>query len=366
MDPETVARVQEERARAAERAARLRAEQEAALIDRALTGPGRQSHRRRRLATGVAIVVALLGLAALGWQQLPGSTGQLPAPSSPSTLPAGTQAAAATPTTVATPAGQGAAATTSTTISLSLDVYRAGDCVTWDQSAGLSPYARPVSIVTCTSPHLVEIVGLQQITGFGSDYPGDTQLGAYTQSHCVPAAAQYLGYSLDPYGRFAANAIRPTPTGWLQGDRSMWCDLEMHGTASGPLPSFTGPVKGADQTWLFPVGTCLPPQGQGWVSESVPCTTAHVVEVTGNVDLTGKVSQLPTSETQWEATVGSACGRLAISYLGGSYPKGVESGWWDIEQSSWAAGRRVVQCVAGKTGGTGWQPVTTPLAQLPH
>ena len=100
-----------------------------------------------------------------------------------------------------------------TDLDLADRTYRAGECITWNQSEGGQNLATPD--VPCTRPHLMEMTDKEVLTSYGSDapYPGPAQWGQIDTAECGPPAERYLGYPLDPYGRFAASALEPTARG---------------------------------------------------------------------------------------------------------------------------------------------------------
>jgi Septum formation len=139
----------------------------------------------------------------------------------------------------------------------------------------------------------------------------------------------------------------------------LWCSIQEKNIAiPEPTPVslqlFTGNAKGANQTFLYPVGTCIatgtPPV--------VPCSASHQYEVTGTITI--DPASLPQTQTEWRSAVGSSCMSLALSYHGGPLPSGVAGGWLFIPQSSWDIGDRSVQWTIGwfdsngnPTGGSG-------------
>jgi hypothetical protein len=102
---------------------------------------------------------------------------------------------------------------------------------------------------------------------------------------------------------------------------------------------FNGPAKGVDQTYLYGTGVCMSSGGAG----SVPCSLTHAYEITGTVDLHGLV-QLPATDAAWDAATGPGCTDVSRTYVGGTFPPGVRAGSLKIDPSSWASGRRIVEC----------------------
>jgi hypothetical protein len=249
--------------------------------------------------------------------------------------------------------------TTTTDVGLSMQQFVPGQCVTWNQTTVVNG-VRPTLVVPCSHLHLIEISsGSLPITGLGSSFPGYAALNEYARKVCVQPDKDYLGYTLDPYGRFVGAGLVPTSGDWAQGDYTVWCDIQLTlATANGPLTAFTGEVRGANQTLLEPVGSCE----NALSSIPVPCTEPHIQQVTGNVDLTGKVLTMPKTTAQWQSILSPSCGQLALSFLGGSYPSGVQAGWYTIAPSSWTAGERIVQCTVGQIGAGGaWATITRSL-----
>ncbi len=99
-----------------------------------------------------------------------------------------------------------------------------GHCYTWNQE----DHNATADEVPYGSPHLFEAVKEMNIA---SDYPPDSadptdaQWNAITKRYCDPIPRSFLGYPLDPYGRFASGIIRPIRFGWESGDRDLACGL---------------------------------------------------------------------------------------------------------------------------------------------
>jgi hypothetical protein len=336
--------------RAAEQARRAAADRAKALRDEqfeAARSDGKRRRRRaghRRLWKGSQTAAVLAGIAAAGWWFLghPGYQRTY---------------ARATPVNESGPPGVTLPAnvTTTTQLELSNFDYPPGSCVTWDQS---TPVRVGTTRVPCGQSHLVEVVSQSfEITGFGTDYPGG-ELGSWYQQHCTAPAEAFLGYALDPHGRFGAGAVGPTPADWAQGDRTAWCTLQLPST-SPQLPSFSGEVRGADQEMLYPVGSC-----GSTTAAPVPCAATHLWQITGNVDVTATTA-LPATEAAWSALVGSQCGALGTDFLGGTFPPGVQTAWLTLNATSWSLGERTVQCTVGRfpPNGGASLPMTGSLAK---
>lgn len=246
--------------------------------------------------------------------------------------------------------------TTSSTIALADAVYRPGDCVRWDQDQP-SARERLTTVVPCSSPHLIEIVGAVTVPGGASAaFPAEAEWTAFAPQLCGPLMQPYLGYALDPAGRFGTGEIHPSTEGWSLGQRKMWCGL----TGRGPdgsvwtdqkFPTFAGAVKGRDQAYVRAAGTCLALTLDGHVGEPVACTEPHAVEITGVATLT--TADFPATDQAWSAAAGAPCEQAAVQFAGGRLPTGFRGGWLTFEAGSWAAGRRVVECTAARYDANG-------------
>jgi hypothetical protein len=345
---------------AARRSSRLRDEHHAGHEESGRYRAKSITRRRRTTALVTGLIVGVFALAYF----VNRSRDQRPTVIAPLTLPS----SAFVPGTTAPAGATGpSGSTTATTLTLAAPGFSPGECVKWLQTGDSSPFDRPTYVIPCDQPHLVEVVAVgTAVAGLGAAWPGSRTLDAAAHRQCTPIAEKFLGQPVDPYGRFYVSAIAPSEQAWGVGHRTMWCDVQLNDVSrkvsTGPLRPYVGEARGASQTYLQPVGTCEPPGFDG----PVPCNTPHVVEISGNVDLTAKTSSLPASESAWQNLVGSACNRLGVEYLGRAYPAGVESGWQDIAASSWDAGRRVVQCVVGKVAPNGgWVTLDVPLGRVP-
>ncbi len=241
--------------------------------------------------------------------------------------------------------------TTSTTprVELSARKYSPGNCVTWDQE--LTGAVKPTLVVPCTQDHLIEIVSKATIPTSVSQFPDGQGWINLAQILCAQPVTTYLGYALDPFGRFQISSINPTIESWKQGDRTLWCGIGLGGAIDAPTVPFTGTVRGQSQQLLNPVGTCLNFDPGNTNSGSVPCTESHAAEVVGNAILAA-LTQLPQGNALGDA-VAAQCAPLAARYAGGSLPAGTRWGYLGLAQSSWNAGDRVVQCIIQTIDGTG-------------
>jgi hypothetical protein len=310
----------------------------------------RQSRRARRRAHRVAALrrwfpkaVVMAGVAVVtAWSVVAG-------PLHSTLTGAGSHASAAalppTPTS-----------STSTTIALTGTQYSRGDCVSWDQRV-LPSLERATHVVPCSGLHLIEIIMAVTVPGGqAAPFPTEAEWQTFNDRLCGPLVLPYLGYPLDPAGQYLVEDIHPLPSGWSYSDRTMWCGIGavwpsgiVH-TADQFSP-FAGTVKGHDQTYLYGTGTCLAQGSETRLGDTISCSEPHVVEITGTVAITNGV--LPATDQAWENAVGSRCHDVTLRYAGGHLPVGVTSNLLPVEASSWAAGRRTVECVAERPDGNG-------------
>jgi hypothetical protein len=334
---------------------------------------GRWLRRYAPLLAAAAIVVVAVGFGARGQ----GPLGQIDAvrrlggedvAEAPPATTAPTTTAAPT-TTPGDPAitGDPATSTTSTTITLRNVTDAPGDCLTWDQTPG-GPGNRASTTVPCDSEHLFEVTGAFEIDGapYGPQGPTEAEWEAVQEAECRPRAAAHLGYELDPHGRFWPSSIQPTPEGWSAGQRRVVCGISAHATtalavAFGQSTPFVGVVAGADQTFLYPVGTCLggpdvvPGENLGTL---VDCAEPHTVEIVGTAD----VISLGPAHPGGQAIAGhvdEACRRAAEAVYGGPLLAGIDSGNMTIEDTSWNAGQRLTECILFASGPDG-RPMVQP------
>ncbi len=234
--------------------------------------------------------------------------------------------------------------TTSTTESrLSLRDFRTGDCVIWDE--GDNRYEHATSIVPCDEPHYIEIGAVKRITDGPDHVPTVDEWRAIVKKECEADIESWLGTRFDPMGRFRLGALQPTTDGWLAGDRTLWCGVEANPSSPLPLEAsvpFTGEVRGAPQALVLPVGTCVSTTGPFVVD----CTAPHDSEITGSVDLTGRVATPPPAADRraWSELVSADCTRLATDYLGHPPVDPIVMVWFAIDPVSWDLGNHSARC----------------------
>jgi len=332
--------------------------------------PSRRSLWRGR--TGIALdVVLVLAVVAAGYGALGPRSHHAPAASG--------QGAPATRT---------APAVSVTAAGLDRVDYQRGHCYTWDQNssrvrtsvadqggddrgADATPDVREVP---CAAQHLFEAVSQVQLDEAeypAGDYPAATHWDALTATDCAAAAASFLGYPLDPAGAFLAAGIRPSPEDWDDGARTLVCGLRRRPLAADPiageLPSFAGPVEGADQSLVYPAGSCLAEaasaSGSTWIRGTVACTSPHQGIAVGTITLPGGLGEVAPTDTQFEDLAAPRCLLLAKSFLGAAFHDTplAETGWQRIRAASWKAGSRSFTCTVDyRTAAGAARSVTGP------
>jgi hypothetical protein len=270
--------------------------------------PGSPAGSTRRYMVGAFVgAVVLLGSSVVaGWPILPGRAAQDPA----------TVVASASP----------------------------GTCLTWTR-----PDAGNLSAVDCARPHLFEVTGSADISGTyppGSPFPDQQAWQQAAQTSCTTGATNYLG-KLDPHGKYTVGALKPTSSQWASGDRSLRCGLQ-RSTPSGQLLSTSGSARGADQSDVYPAGTCLALVKKA-AGGPVSCDRQHSYEIVGTVSLRGQFPDTYPPVGQQQNALGTLCQPVAANYTGNAnlnqYKLSVT--WDTITQQSWDAGSYQVNCKIG-------------------
>lgn len=233
----------------------------------------------------------------------------------------------------------------------------AGVCLTWTEDGLGQGIPRRVP---CSEPHLVEVVsdripfesGNQQWLGAA----GTAQLIA---TNCSAPARDYLGYDLDPDGRFGVAAFIPGAGSWVAGNHYLWCYIAEK-TANANLATFSGEVRGADQTYLLPTGTCVLTTKSAF---PVPCSTPHNLEVTGSIKI-ASTDRTEATGHAWFSLV-YPCRVLDLRYLGGTDPPGVLTASSSIPEASWEAGTRTIECNILRVDSAG-RPLMWQSSQKAH
>jgi Septum formation len=294
------------------------------------------SSRAQHLAwyvVAAALVVVLAGVAGYGPLHFMKRTtaGSTPAVSVPATAPVG--------------------GSTTTTFEVERRSYRRGDCVTFDQTPGEG--TRTTDVVDCDRPHLMEMAESVDVAGRSDHFPSVREWAALVDRDCAAGIRALLGAPLDPVGRFYPVSIQPTHESWHVGDRTMWCAVGYRPLTRPPNLLIQTPFRGRAETTpqarVFPTGSCWS-RGSDFVT---PCARSHEWEVSGQVDLSGRVELPPATDdvAAWQRLVGDDCQRLARAYLGHDLVGDQGAGWDPIRLGSWSAGRRAVECTVARYRG---------------
>ena len=235
-----------------------------------------------------------------------------------------------------------------------------GSCLTW-------PAGSPdISKVDCSAKHLFEIAGSVDLTAkypSGASFPDGTLWQKIAQDNCGPVVSKYMAGKLDPNGRYTANALNPTAAQWSGGARMIRCGVQAAGPGGALQPS-TGSAKTADQSNIYPVGTCLGIKDKA-VGDPVPCTTAHAYEIVGIVDLKSQFPDgFPTDDKQ-QTALSDRCVKASNDYTGGLDLSKFQIGltWDTIKGESWNLGSTKVNCKVGQKleDGSGLKSITNSV-----
>ncbi|OHV35225.1 MULTISPECIES: septum formation family protein [Pseudofrankia] len=210
--------------------------------------------------------------------------------------------------------------------------------------------------VPCTTPHHFEStsdtpVRLSRIDyPDGAAYPSPTEWDTIDGKYCGPQAVEYLGYELDPFGRFRVQSIRPSEDMWNGGRRFLRCGLHTFVPVLERLgvqenEAVTGSAKGADQSWIYPIGTCLTSRPQSlFVAD---CAGPHEYLTIGNIRLPETAGGGPPSSAELNDMASPPCVFAARVALGQSFQLSPTEtiGFQAIRPESWRAGSRLITCV---------------------
>ncbi|WP_007519850.1 septum formation family protein [Pseudofrankia saprophytica] len=307
---------------------------------------------RRARARLVGISVGLVAVLSLGYfAVLPrlhhGDDPPAPAGAAPGALPSAP--AGATPANAGGLAPAPAGTPTSENLIDNLN-FRRGGCYRWNQELAVAH----ADGVPCTQTHLFEAVERTSMDRAeyapGAAYPTPDEWDTIVDRYCTAPLTTFLGYPLDPHGAFGAGAIQPSRESWPTGDRSLVCGLSHNWyEANHPVDwfySFTGAVEGADQSWIYPTGSCLASDHDHFLG-TIPCDRPHSEVVIGKVTLPGAPGSPAPSQDAFTDLAGPRCDAVARGYLGAGFRSSttVRAGWMDIEPDSWAAGTRSTNCL---------------------
>ncbi len=235
-----------------------------------------------------------------------------------------------------------------------------GACLTWTRAD-----AGDLAEVACAQAHLFEVTGAADVSAqypAGATFPDEAAWQKAAQAGCAAGATSYLG-KLDPMGKYVVGALKPTSAQWDSGDRTLRCGLQ-RSTPSGQLVPTTGTARGADQSNVYPAGTCLALVRKA-AGGPVPCGDTHSYEIVGTVDLRGQFPDGYPPVGQQQTALGKLCQPLVAAYTSnanlGSYQ--LSATWDTIAQPSWDAGSYQVNCKIGAllADGSGLGPVTNSV-----
>ena len=197
----------------------------------------------------------------------------------------------------------------------------------------------------------------------GAPFPDGTLWQKIAQDNCGPVVSKFMGGKLDPDGKYSANALNPTAQQWSGGARTIRCGLQAAGPG-GALQPTTGSAKGADQSNIFPVGTCLGIKDKS-VGDPVPCGVAHSYEIVGIVDLKSQFPDGFPADDKQQTALATRCGKAAADYTNGFDLGKAKLGltWDTVKQESWDVGSTKVNCKVGQKldDGSGLSPVTNSV-----
>jgi hypothetical protein len=236
-----------------------------------------------------------------------------------------------------------------------------GTCLTWTRSD-----AGDLAEVDCARPHLFEVTGSADISSqypAGAPFPDQQAWQKAAQGGCTASATGYLG-KIDPFGKYTVGALKPTSARWNSGDRTLRCGLQ-RSTPSGQLMATTGSAKGADQSNVYPTGTCLALLNKAAGGPVPSCGDQHAYEIAGTVSLRGQFPDAYPPVGQQQSALGKLCQPVVADYTGNANLAGYQlSATWDtIQQRSWDAGSYQVNCKVGALlpDGSGLGPVTNSV-----
>jgi hypothetical protein len=227
-------------------------------------------------------------------------------------------------------------------------VYTRGHCYTWDRTASNTS----AQDVPCAAPHRFESTSTDSVS-LAKDYPpstaypSDQQWKTVVAQKCGPLAEAYLGYPLDPDGRFSAGGIMPIPASWATGQRDLQCGIYAAipdaNAPDGYTDVTTGSAKGADQASVYPAGGCLVESPS---SRLVTCATPHSSVAVGDAHMAGAVGSAAPSKDAFDQQADPLCTAVARTVLGASFQPSstVNTAWFEISPASWAAGTRTFTC----------------------
>ncbi len=232
---------------------------------------------------------------------------------------------------------------------------QAGDCLTWGAGAAGTPVKVP-----CTDKHRFEVAGTldtAQLPGseFGpaAPWPGVERFTEIRDEHCRVIVDRYLGGGLDPQGRLAVGLMFPSKAQWDRGARVLRCGIEQPGR-EGVQEEWTGRAADTDQSFAWPVGTCIgfDEKTRKPTTTPVSCAEPHAFQTTGLVDLSqrfgardsGKPWPDVAAQNDYLRTI---CPNQTNRFFGGEQKfknTTLNVQWSVISEVSWLGGSRRVVC----------------------
>lgn len=236
-----------------------------------------------------------------------------------------------------------------------------GDCLNWPDR---TPDA--AEIVDCADEHRFEVADSIDMATFpGSEYgpdaapPSPGRIQQISQEQCQTAVRNYLGDRFDPNSKFTISMLWSGDKAWKQaGERRVLCGLQLPGPGNQQL-AFTGKVADADQSKVWPAGTCLgiDPATNQPTDIPVDCAAPHAMEVTGSVNLAERFPDALPPEAEQDEFIKAACTEMTEAYLAPLPLRDTTLTliYSTISLPSWSAGSREVSCSIGATlGNGGW------------
>jgi hypothetical protein len=222
-----------------------------------------------------------------------------------------------------------------------------GTCLDW-------PHDTPQNMrrVTCKQEHMFEVASNVEIGGDYTDNsppPPEKDWQQIVADQCTKVGEQYLGNSLDPFGKYTVGALKPTAQQWREGDRKLRCGLQRVSPSGERLLTTTGAAADQDQSNVHEPGTCFGIV-DGDVGDPVDCSGAHAYEVVGIVDLskTFDPKSYPSEANQLNKLV-DLCPPVAKEYTGNADLKKLQLSLYPdtMKKESWDAGSYRVNCKVG-------------------
>lgn len=230
-----------------------------------------------------------------------------------------------------------------------------GACLTWQRQD-----ASDMHTVDCTKPHMFQVTGKVELPEATGPLPDTDRWRQIAQQRCTAPAERFLGKPVDPHGKYSVGALKPNAEQWRAGDRTLRCGLQVSGVTGTLLPA-TGSAKGADQSAVYPQGTCLGFAGKS-VGDPVPCGERHSYEIVGVVNLAAKLgAKFPSAHKQQQELL-DACTAALHAYAKGVnlHKYGLTLTWDTRDKASWQDGSTSVNCKVGAPlkDKSGLKPIT--------